>query len=153
MIRQAQLQDIPALESLLEEILQFHHVGRPDIFRESGQKYSQADLTSMIGNPDQLIFVYETAGQVVGHLFCQIQEAQSQVLQPVKTLFIDDLCVSSQVRGQGIGKELYAFALSYAKESGCYNITLDVWADNTKSVAFYEQLELKPQKIRMEEVL
>lgn len=151
MIRPAQLQDIPALERLLEEILQVHHEGRPDIFRASGQKYSQADLITMIENPDQLIFVYEMAGQVVGHLFCQIQEVQSQVLQSIKTLFIDDLCVSSQVRGQGIGKELYAFALSYAKENGCYNVTLDVWADNAKAVAFYERLGMKPQKIRMEE--
>lgn len=151
MIRPAQLHDIPALESLLEEILQVHHEGRPDIFRASGQKYSQAELASMIENPDQLIFVYELAGQVVGHLFCQIQEAQSQVLQPIKTLFIDDLCVASQVRGQGTGKELYHFAQSYAKENGCYNVTLDAWTENAGAVAFYEQLGMKPQKIRMEE--
>lgn len=90
---------------------------------------------------------------MVGHLFCELSTAKSDVLEPVKTLFIDDLCVASAVRGQKIGEQLYEFALSYAKEQGCHNLTLDVWADNAGAVRFYDRLGLKPQKFRMEQLI
>ncbi|MHB9782772.1 N-acetyltransferase family protein [Streptococcus sp. 10F2] len=152
-IRLAKPNDIPAILNLLEEILAVHHKGRPDIFKASGSKYNQEQLAEILEDPKQFLFVYEQDNQILGHLFCQIQEAQSSVLNPIKTLFIDDLCVSHTARGQGIGEKFIAFAKAYAKEHGCYNLTLDVWADNDGAVRFYERLGFQPQKIRMEEIL
>ena len=43
-IRSAQPNDIPALLGLLEQILSVHHQARPDIFKESGGKYSEEEL-------------------------------------------------------------------------------------------------------------
>ena len=152
-IRKARQSDIPVLNELLQDILQVHHKARPDIFKSSGQKFSEEDLKALLDNPDKPIFVYEVDGQVVGHLFCELRTATGDVLQPVKTLFIDDLCVASAARGQKIGEQLYEFALSYAKEQGCYNLTLDVWADNAGAVRFYDRLGMKPQKFRMEQLI
>lgn len=152
-IRQAKANDIPAILDLLGEILAVHHKGRPDIFKSSGSKYDHQQLTQLLDDPKQPVFVYEQEGEILGHLFCQIQEAKGSVLEPVKTLFIDDLCVSSAARGQGLGEILMDFAKSYAKEQGCYNLTLDVWADNAGAVRFYERLGLEAQKMRMEEIL
>lgn len=152
-IRRARQSDISALNELLQEILQVHHQARPDIFRSSGQKFSEEELRALLDNPAKPIFVYEVDGQVVGHLFCELRTATGDVLQPVKTLFIDDLCVASAARGQKIGEQLYEFALSYAKEQGCHNLTLDVWADNAGAVRFYDRLGLKPQKFRMEQLI
>ncbi|HFI0384843.1 TPA: N-acetyltransferase family protein [Streptococcus suis] len=153
MIRLARQADIPVLINLLQDILQVHHQVRPDIFRSSGQKFSEDDLKALLDNPAKPIFVYEVDGQVVGHLFCELRTATGDVLEPVKTLFIDDLCVASAVRGQKIGEQLYEFALSYAKEQDCHNLTLDVWADNAGAVRFYERQGMKPQKFRMEQII
>lgn len=153
MIRFAKQEDIPVLNDLLQDILQVHHQARPDIFRSQGQKFSEAELVELLNNPDKPVFVYELDGQVLGHLFCELSTAVGEVLEPVKTLFIDDLCVASSARGQKIGEQLYAFAIAYAKEQGCHNVTLDVWADNDGAVRFYERLGLKPQKFRMEHVI
>ncbi|HEP1794907.1 TPA: GNAT family N-acetyltransferase [Streptococcus suis] len=152
-IRRARQSDISALNELLQEILQVHHQARPDIFRSSGQKYSEEDLRKLLDNSAKSVFVYELDCQVVGHLFCEITTATGDVLEPVKTLYIDDLCVSSSVRGQKIGEQFYNFALSYAKEQGCHNLTLDVWADNSGAVRFYERLGMNPQKFRMEQII
>ncbi|HEP1819945.1 TPA: GNAT family N-acetyltransferase [Streptococcus suis] len=152
-IRRARQSDIPALNKLLQDILQVHYQARPDIFRSSGQKYSEEVLRKLLDNSAKPIFVYEVDGQVVGHLFCELRTVTGDVLEPVKTLFIDDLCVASAVRGQKIGEQLYNFALSYAKEQGCNNLTLDVWADNSGAVRFYERLGMKPQKFRMEKIM
>ena len=45
-IRSGQPNDIPALLGLLEQILSVHHQVRPDIFKESGGKYSEEELDS-----------------------------------------------------------------------------------------------------------
>ncbi|WP_279572752.1 GNAT family N-acetyltransferase [Volucribacter amazonae] len=153
MIRLATLADIPALNDLLQDILHVHHQARPDIFNASGQKFSETELVERLNDPDNPVFVYELAGQVVGHLFCELSMPTGDVLKPVKTLFIDDLCVASSARGQKIGEQLYQFAVDYAKQQGCYHLTLDVWADNVRAVQFYERLGMKPQKLRMEKIL
>ena len=71
----------------------------------------------------------------------------------IKTLYIDDLCVDSECRGMGIGKALYNYVVEFAKKEGCYNLTLNVWADNTSALGFYESLGLHKQKIGMERIL
>ena len=71
----------------------------------------------------------------------------------IKTLYLDDFCVDETARGKHIGTSLYEYVLKYAKEQGCYNVTLNVWADNVNAVKFYEKIGLKIQKIGMEKIL
>ena len=101
-IRLAQPKDIPALLGLLEQILSVHHHVRPDIFKGSGGKYSKEELKQLMAQEQTPIFVYENAdGQILGHLFVTIKEGSGNpVLHPIKTLFIEDLCVDQATRGQ-----------------------------------------------------
>ena len=154
-IRLAQPNDIPALLCLLEQILSVHHQVRPDIFKGSGGKYSKEELKQLMAQKQTPIFVYENEdGQVLGHLFVTIKEvSDNPVLHPIKTLFIEDLCVDQAARGQKIGDQLYQFAVSYAKEIGCYNLTLNVWNDNEGALRFYQRQGMKPQETVMETII
>ena len=154
-IRLAQPKDIPDLLRLLEQILSVHHQARPDIFKEEGSKYSGQDLENLMMQEQTPIFVYENSdGQILGHLFVTIKEVtDNPVLQPIKTLFIEDLCVDQATRGQKIGDQLYQFAVSYAKEIGCYNLTLNVWNDNEGALRFYQRQGMKPQETVMETII
>ena len=69
------------------------------------------------------------------------------------TLYIDDICVDENARGLGAGRALYERILDYAREKGCYNVTLNVWSCNPGAMAFYEKLGLVPYKIGMEQIL
>ena len=71
----------------------------------------------------------------------------------IKTLYIDDLCVDESLRRKHIGKELYEAAVKLAKDSECYNLTLNVWSCNPSAMKFYETQGLVPQKVTMELVL
>ena len=154
-IRLAQPTDVPALLGLLKQILTVHHQARPDIFKEEGGKYSGQDLEKLMMQEQTPFFVYENAdGQILGHLFVTIKEvSDNPVLQPIKTLFIEDLCVDQAARGQKIGDQLYQFAINYAKEIGCYNLTLNVWNDNEGAFRFYQRQGMKPQETVMEIIL
>ena len=71
----------------------------------------------------------------------------------MKTLYIDDLCVDEKQRGKGVGKALYDHVLMFAKENGCYNVTLNVWAGNDSALKFYQHQGLTMQKYGMEFIL
>ena len=152
-IRRAKEADIPKFIDLLEQVLLVHHKVRPDLFQEKGVKYTESELAELIADDSRPIFVYEDeSGTVLGHLFTVIEESHAPKVAH-KTLFIDDLCVDEAARGQKIGEQLYRFALQYAKEIGCYNLTLNVWSANKSAVRFYERQGLTPQETRMEQII
>lgn len=154
MIRRAENRDIPKIEDLLRQVNLVHYNGRPDLFKK-GTKYSDSQLSEMIGDDTRPIFVAEDEnGQVMGYAFCIFeQHTDNTILTDVKTLYIDDLCVDEKVRGQHVGKKLYEYVIDYAKENGCYNVTLNVWSCNEAAMKFYEACGLKPQKVHMETIL
>ena len=72
---------------------------------------------------------------------------------PFKALFIDDLCVDKQARGQHIGESLFEYVKQQAKKLGCYEVTLNVWAGNTSAERFYEKMGMKTKERQMEYIL
>ena len=155
MIRRAAPGDIPALLHLLEQVNLVHHLGRPDLFR-LGTKYGPGELEALQAEPLPPVFVWaEEDGQVLGHAFCVIREPvpEDRLLVPVRTLYIDDVCVDAAARKRGIGGALCRHVLDYARSLGCHNVTLHVWACNPEAEAFYRNLGFKPQKICLEEIL
>ena len=131
-----------------------HHNARPDIFK-IGRKYSDAELSRIIKDKRRPVLVYtDESDTVLGYCFCVIFEHKDDsILADIKTLYIDDLCVDSKKRRQGIGKALYEAALSLAKSMNCYNLTLNVWSCNPDAIRFYESLGLTAQKINMEHII
>ncbi len=156
MIRKAENKDVPRLMELLREVLEVHHQGRPDLFKSNAAKYTPKELKRILAAKDTPVFVYtDKNDRVLGYVFCIIKQPDKEdnIMTAVKTLYIDDLCISSAHRGEGIGRSLYEYAAAYAEEIGCYNLTLNVWALNDKAKGFYEKMGLVPQKYHMEKVL
>ena len=149
-IRPAESRDLEAVNSLLRQVLAVHHQGRPDLFRPEGKKYTDDELISIFANPDTPVFVYDKDGAVLGYVFCDLQHPSSGALEPIKTLYVDDLCIDEKARGEGIGRSLFNYVKEFARENGCHNITLHVWECNPGAKAFYESLGLKPQYTSME---
>ena len=154
MIRRAIEKDIPKIEDLLSQVCLVHHKGRPDIFKV-GRKYSNEELKVLLKDESRPILVcVDENDEVMGYCFCIYQQhVDNSVLTDIKTLYIDDLCVDESLRGKHIGKELYEAAVNLARNSGCYNLTLNVWSCNASAMKFYESQGLVPQKIGMELVL
>lgn len=153
-IRRATDNDLNRINDLLQQVLTVHHNGRPDLFKSGTKKYTDDELLQIIADDNRPIFVAESDNEVVGYAFCVFQQhLNNNILTDVKTLYIDDLCVDETKRGLHIGSTLYDYVLKFAKESGCYNVTLNVWSCNQSALKFYEKLRLVPQKICMEKIL
>lgn len=154
-IRRAENKDISKINDLLKQVCLVHYEGRPDLFKKGSRKYTDVQLEEMIADEGKPIFVaVDDLDRVLGYVFCIFEQyTDSNILTDVKTLYIDDLCVDENLRGQHIGKQLYEFTLNFAKESGCYNLTLNVWNCNPAAMKFYESCGLLPQKVHMETIL
>ena len=153
MIRKANKKDIQHIIALLHQVNMVHHVIRPDLFKPHTTKYNEQELEALLDDESKPIFVYDEDG-VLGYAFCQITEVRNnQLLEDIKTLYIDDICVDENARGKHVGKTLYEYVRDYAKTIGCNNITLNVWSCNPDAVKFYEAMGLKPQKLGMEKIL
>ena len=154
-IRRAGERDIPDILRLLVQVNMVHHNGRPDLFKGPATKYDAAELKEIVGDGKTPSFVCcEEDGRVRGYALCQIkQHIGSQLMTDVKTLYIDDICVDEDARGKGYGKALFEHCTRFARETGCYNVTLNVWSCNPGAERFYEKCGMKPQKIGMEMIL
>ncbi len=154
-IRQAEKKDIDRILELLVQVDMVHHKGRPDIFKGPATKYTTQELEGILTDPDTPVFVcVDENDSPIGHAFCIFKKhVNDNVLTDVLTLYIDDICVDEAARGRHVGKALYEYVTDYARECGCYNITLNVWNCNPTAMRFYKAMGLVPQKITLEKIL
>ena len=154
-VRKAEKRDIESVLRLLVQVNMVHHNGRPDLFKGPATKYTRDELETIFQNPATPVFVCtDDADAVQGYIMCVFKQAvNDHILTDIKTLYIDDLCVDETIRGRGIGEALYNHAVAFARETGCYNVTLNVWALTPSALRFYESRGMTPQKIGMEYIL
>lgn len=154
-IRFAQEKDLPEINKLLYQVCMIHQNGRPDLFKAGAKKYTDSEIINIIHDEKKPILVAADENDIVqGYAFCVFQQyIDNNNVTDIKTLYIDDLCVDENCRGQHIGTALYDAVLDFARENECYNVTLNVWSCNESAMKFYEARGLTPQKIGMEKIL
>ncbi|SFH75729.1 Ribosomal protein S18 acetylase RimI [Pseudobutyrivibrio sp. OR37] len=154
-IRRASEKDIDSLIKLLQEVLEIHANIRPDIFISGTTKYTRSELIEKLANDEEPIYVaVDENDDVMGYAFCALRNQPfSTNMVPFKSLYIDDLCVDSNYRGQHIGEQLFEYVKAEAKRLGCYEITLAVWAGNDGAERFYDRIGFKTKERIMEYIL
>ena len=150
----AEEKDIERMHELLTQVNLVHHKGRPDLFK-CGRKYTDEQLREILRDKKRPIFAAVDENDcLLGYAFCIFQQhLNDNILTDIKTLYIDDLCVDETKRGLHIGSTLYNAVLDFAREQGCYNVTLNVWSCNESAMKFYENCGLRPQKVGTEVIL
>ena len=153
-VRPATQNDIPALMALLVQVNMVHHNGRPDLFKGPTTKYTADELAAILADDETPVFVgVDESGRVLGHGFCVLQHSGGRLMAEHDTLYIDDICVDESARGLGAGRAVYDHIVEYARQRGCYNVTLNVWTCNPGAMRFYEKLGMKPYRVGMETIL
>lgn len=154
-IRRAEEKDIPKMTELLGQVLQIHADIRPDIFIPGTTKYTHEELAEMLKEETKPVYVAADENDCcVGYAFCQLRKQPfSNNMVPFTSLFIDDLCVDQNTRGQHIGEKLFEHVKQEAKRMGCYEVTLNVWTGNVSAEKFYEKMGMKTKERQMEYIL
>jgi ribosomal protein S18 acetylase RimI-like enzyme len=150
MIRKATKDDIPRILILLGEVNKIHADARPDIFKRQ-TKYDDKDLKACLEKPGIFVFVADEEGVVAGYLIGFVHDQKdNSLLADRRYFYVDNFCVDSAYRKQGIGHELFRQATITARENLCTSLELNVWELNPDAKAFYLSLGMKPQRTEME---
>ncbi len=88
--------------------------------------------------PDYKVFVAEFEQQIVGTFAILIMENMGHLGTP--SAVIEDVGVLPIMQGNGIGKQMMEFAMNYAREKGCYKMSLSSNLRREKAHQFYESL-------------
>lgn len=154
-IKRAEEKDIKEIMRLLVQVNDVHAGGRPDIFIKGLTKYDENGLREILTNPQTPVFTaMNEDGSMAGYCFCMVEDhSEYSNLRPIKTLYIDDLCVDEKIRGHHVGQQIFNHVKEYAKANGFYNVTLNVWACNPGAERFYEAMGMEKMKTVMETII
>jgi len=140
-IRPATLGDYRALCALFEELDEFHRQVRPEFFRPfDGPARSWEQVGGWLAGPDSTVLVAEDAEVVGLCLLLPRPQAPFAGAVPRKVVVIDNLVVRAGCRNRGIGEELVAASMGWARGQGASHVELGVHAVNRHALRFYERL-------------
>ena len=137
-IRQATIDDVPAIQRLNRELDKHHADLLPGIFRPlSEDARPDSVVGDWIKNADADYLVAEENG-IVG--FINIRRASHPRYPMFKAhefAMIEDAVVEQSVRGRGIGTQLFNAAIVWARERGLEYVQTMVWSANRRTREFY----------------
>ena len=103
-----------------------------------GKEKANEILKKIKSNPSHVIFVAIVDGKVVGSTTMLIEP--KFIHNGGKVAHIEDVVVTKEYQGKGIGEKLIRSLLDYAKKNDCYKTILDS-SDDVKP--FYEKIGFK----------
>ncbi|MBI2845150.1 MAG: GNAT family N-acetyltransferase [Chloroflexi bacterium] len=131
-LRNAWAEDLPAIHRLAEELRQELEITLP-----ASERRFETCFLSALTDPHSRILIGEIDGKVQGYLSVWRRTSLSHV---GPAAFIDDLIVSKEARGLGLGKALIQEAVRYAREWGCVEIEVSSTPENDAALGLYRDL-------------
>ena len=132
-IRIATIADVPSILHIYAEALDNHKVLSAEEAQKIFIKQSQY--------PDYHVFIAEYNQRAVGTFALLVMENMAHMGTP--SAVVEDVGVLPGLQGQGIGKKMMEYALQYAKEKGCYKMSLSSNLRREQAHQFYESLGFK----------
>ncbi len=137
LVRKLQPTDVPRLLDLIDGLADYEKLARPDA---AARQRLAADATAE--PPRFSTLLAETGGQLVGYA---IYFFTYSTFRARPTLYLEDVFVVPERRGQGAGIALFGACAREAVAQGCARMEWQVLAWNAPSIQFYERLGARRQ--------
>jgi len=108
------------------------------------KKIGKDILKKIISNPDHIIYVAEENGKIIGSTTLFIE--QKFIHNGGRVGHIEDVVVSKEYEGRGIGIKLVNSLLEKARVMNCYKTILDC---QDELIPFYERIGFKQESNQM----
>jgi GNAT superfamily N-acetyltransferase len=146
-VRQATLEDVPALVALFQELDRMQSdwrvfTPRPGFYDEVGLKYREAMSTE-----NAVVLVAEDEGEIVGMSYGEVRIPSR--FSDERALELSGVVVRTGYRGRGVGRALVQEAARFAGELGVEWVELKTFAPNQGAMAFWEGLGFTPRVVQM----
>ncbi|MET8278146.1 GNAT family N-acetyltransferase [Micromonospora sp. NPDC005174] len=131
--REAVRADLPAVIALLADDV----LGKARDFTQVDEAYERA-FADISADPRNVLIVAEQAGELVGCL--QVTYIPGLGRHGAERALVESVRVRSDRRGQGLGRELMAWAIDQARQRGCALVQLTTDKSRTDAHRFYLSL-------------
>lgn len=148
MLEPAVLTDREAVNDLAMQVHALHVGWRPDIYTMPQVLYPQERMEADIQR--KALYVERRNGTVAGYARLQIRTAEAPGLVRRRVLLVDELCVSEEKRGQGIGTEMMEEIHALARELDCTDLQLSVQPENEAALALYRKCGFTVRNLYMQ---
>ena len=149
-IRRAELDDLDTLVSLNGMVQALHVSAEPASYRRAGNEQRHEVLRQWLEGPGKEIWIAELQGHVAGYMiFKELHREETPFTPPRGWLYVDQLGVLPEHRGEGVGRALMRHAEERARELKLDKVTLHVRAANPEAIRFYEAIGYATEQVAM----
>lgn len=130
-----------AAESDLPDILALYSQLERDETQILPIAEARAIYDRMKSYPDYGVYVAEAGGRIVGTFALAIMDNLAHM--GAKSGLIEDVAVSADMRGHGVGTEMMRYAVRICGDKSCYKVSLSSNVRRETAHKFYEKLGFK----------
>lgn len=134
-IRETNEEDCSLILSLIKELAEYEKISDQVIATEESLK------ESIFSNNRAETVIIELDGKAIGYA---LYFYNFSTFIGKSGLYLEDIFVKKEVRGKGIGKEVFKFLVKRAKEEGCKRVEWACLDWNEPSIKFYKSLGAVP---------
>jgi ribosomal protein S18 acetylase RimI-like enzyme len=143
MIRRAAEQDLPALQALWIEFIDFHRARDPYFTRSpQGHELFAQLVLDHLDSDQTLILVATDRDTVIGYGIACIEEG-AKVYQGDRYGYIEDVVVAAGQQRRGIGTALYQALAAWLRGQGIKCIELEIAIPNEVATAFWREQDFQ----------
>ena len=141
-IRRATPDDYEALYLLFEALAGMHQEYLPERFQPpAGPAVLRDILLTRLADPNMAFWVAEDQAVMIGFLHAEIMKTPDiPTFVPRRYVYVNDVFVRPEYRGQRLGQHLMAAAEEWATSIGAASIEIGVYEFNAGATRFYEHL-------------
>ena len=142
--------DLARINELRKEVNDLHVKGRPDRFKPGFEDVS-IQLYEMWSSDEFDTIVAESEGTICG-MACvkHVVKSETPFTKAMRYDHVDEFCVASAFRRQGVATALMEFIRDEAKKRDVHKVELNVWSFNEDAEIFYESVGFKTYRKLME---
>ena len=142
LVRGARKSDLSAIRTLLQEL-----VNAMDDTECVDIRMPLATWEHLLNDPRSHFLVAATKGAPVGFIHFTVRQT---VLHRSPSAMIDELVVTKEHQGKGIGKQLVLATIEKCKQHGCCEVEVSTERTNVKARKFYKQCGFNKREILFE---
>ncbi len=150
-IREAKLNELNEIATLLKQVADIHSKGRPDIFKEKTIEQLIEYCKNFINDQERSMMVAEENGNIKGVVIYKIKDIKDNPTKlDTKILSVEELVVDENFRSNGIGKKLLNKMREISRQEKCNSIELNCWSFNKRAMKFYKEYGMDEQRVFLE---
>ena len=150
-VRKAERRDLPALGRLGAMLMRAHYDFDPQRFLAAGPDTERGYawfLGGMLESHEDVVFVAETDGEIVGYVFAALEPLSWKELRGPAG-FIHDVAVAEESRKSGIATKLMEAAMEWLQGRGAPRVILWTAAPNAAAQALFRRLGFRNTMLEM----